>query len=74
MEKRKIGKYTVTICDSPLMAMIGCGKAKMALTLSVGEHHILKTTDQEKDVTRILKMERIAMNRKLASIERLLSE
>ena len=71
MERREIGKYTVTIYDT-LVADIKCEKARIEMRISVGENHILRTTNQEKDVTRILKMERISLKRDLAKIEKLL--
>lgn len=71
MERREIGKYTVTIYDT-LVADIKCEKVHIAMRISVGENHILRTTNQEKDVTRILKMERISLKRDLAKIEKLL--
>lgn len=58
MERREIGKYTVTIYDT-LVADIKCEKAHIAMRISVGENHILK-------------MERISLKRDLAKIEKLL--
>lgn len=73
MEKRKIGKYTITISDSPMIAEIRCGKTHMAMRIHITDKLILESTDKEKDVERVLKMERISLNRRLAQIEKLLN-